>query len=70
MKCLMDAKHHLIVAHEVTGVGHDRNPRSSMARQACSACNAKSLAWWRIAQLAGRSDFCVREQLKFRQVHL
>jgi hypothetical protein len=28
----VDAKHHLIVAHEVTNVGHDRNQLFSMAK--------------------------------------
>ena len=30
----VDAKHHLIVAHEVTNVGHDRTQLANMARQA------------------------------------
>ena len=30
----VDAKHHLIVAHEVTNVGHDRGQLSAMARRA------------------------------------
>ena len=30
----VDAKHHLIVAHEVTNVGHDRDQLASMAKQA------------------------------------
>ena len=33
----VDAKHHLIVAHEVTNVGHDRDQLSSMAKQARTA---------------------------------
>lgn len=33
----VDAKHHLIVAHEVTNVGHDRNHLASMAKQARNA---------------------------------
>jgi hypothetical protein len=33
----VDAKHHLIVAHEVTNVGSDRNQLSSMAKQARAA---------------------------------
>ena len=28
----VDAKHHLIVAHEVTNVGHDRDQLSAMAQ--------------------------------------
>ena len=30
----VDAKHHLIVAHEVTNVGHDRTQLANMAQQA------------------------------------
>ncbi len=30
----VDAKHHLIVAHEVTNVGHDRTQLADMAQQA------------------------------------
>ena len=30
----VDAKHHLIVAHEVTNVGHDRGQLATMAQQA------------------------------------
>ena len=33
----VDAKHHLIVAHEVTNIGHDRDQLSSMAKQARTA---------------------------------
>ena len=33
----VDAKHHLIVAHEVTNVGHDRDQLSSMAQKAREA---------------------------------
>lgn len=33
----VDTKHHLIVAHEVTNVGHDRGQLSKMAKQARSA---------------------------------
>ena len=33
----VDTKHHLIVAHEVTNVGHDRNQLANMAKQARSA---------------------------------
>src|ERR1700676_815245 len=31
----VDAKHHMIVAHEVTNSGHDRDQLSSMAHRAC-----------------------------------
>src|SRR3982074_1346371 len=33
----VDTKHHLIVAHEVTNIGHDRDQLSSMAHQARDA---------------------------------
>ena len=31
---VVDAKHHLIIAHEVTNVGHDKHQLANMARQA------------------------------------
>ena len=39
----VDTKHHLIVAHEVTNVGHDRTQLSAMAKQARSAMRTKEL---------------------------
>ncbi len=39
----VDAKHHLIVAHEVTNVGHDRDQLSSMAKQARTAMGSEGL---------------------------
>jgi transposase len=39
----VDAKHHLIVAHEVTNVGHDRGQLSKMAKQASDATGIKEL---------------------------
>ncbi len=39
----VDTRHHLIVAHEVTNVGHDRTQLSSMAKQARSATGAEEL---------------------------
>jgi hypothetical protein len=39
----VDTKHHLIVAHEVTNVGHDRTQLSSMAKQARSATGKEEL---------------------------
>ena len=39
----VDTKHHLIVAHEVTNVGHDRTQLFSMATQARSATGRKDL---------------------------
>jgi len=40
----VDAKHHLIVAHEVTNVGHDRDQLSNMAQQARTAMHCKDLS--------------------------
>jgi transposase len=40
----VDTKHHLIVAHEVTNVGHDRDQLSSMAKQAREAMKLESLS--------------------------
>ena len=39
----VDIKHHLIVAHEVTNLGHDRTQLSSMAKQARSAMETEKL---------------------------
>jgi transposase len=39
----VDTKHHLIVAHEVTNVGHDRTQLSSMAKQARAATGTEQL---------------------------
>jgi hypothetical protein len=39
----VDAKHHLIVAHEVTNVGNDRGQLASMAQQAQTATGCKDL---------------------------
>ena len=39
----VDIKHHLIVAHEVTNVGHDRPQLSSMAKQAREAMATEAL---------------------------
>jgi transposase len=39
----VDAKHHLIVAHEVTNLGHDRTQLFSMAQQARGATEAEEL---------------------------
>jgi Transposase DDE domain len=39
----VDTKHHLIVSHEVTNVGHDRSQLSHMAEQAKSALNTETL---------------------------
>ena len=37
----VDTKHHLIVAHEVTNVGHDRSQLSTMAKQAREATGSE-----------------------------
>jgi transposase len=39
----VDAKHHLIVAHEVTNVGHDRTQLASMAEKTREAIGSRSL---------------------------
>jgi len=39
----VDTKHHLIVAHEVTNVGHDRRQLSSMSKQAKAAIGSDEL---------------------------
>ena len=39
----VDTKHHLIVAHEVTNIGHDRTQLVAMAKQACRAMRTKEL---------------------------
>ena len=39
----VDTKHHLIVAHEVTNIGHDRTQLASMAKQARSATGKEDL---------------------------
>jgi hypothetical protein len=39
----VDTKHHLIVAHEVTNIGHDRDQLSSMAHQARDAIDKDTL---------------------------
>jgi transposase len=39
----VDTKHHMIVAHEVTNVGHDRDQLSPMAQKTCDAIGEKDL---------------------------
>ena len=58
----VDTKHHLIVAHEVTNVGHDRSHLSSMARQARAATGAEQLT-----VLADRGYFTGEEILECEQ---
>ena len=58
----VDANHHLIVAHEVTNVGHDRTQLSSMAKQARAAVGADELT-----VLADRGYFKGEEILECEQ---
>jgi hypothetical protein len=43
VQAAVDAKHHLIVAHEVTNLGHDRSHLSTMAQQASQATGEDNL---------------------------
>lgn len=52
VQAAVDAKHHLIVAHDVTNVGHDRAQLSKMARAAREAMGRK-----RIKALADRGYY-------------
>ncbi len=44
VQAAVDAKHHLIVAHEVINVGHDRNQLASMAKVAKAAAGEDELS--------------------------
>ena len=61
----VDTKHHLIVAHEVTNVGHDRTQLFSMAKQARRAVGAKELT-----VLADRGYFKGEEIVDCEQAHI
>jgi hypothetical protein len=43
VQTVVDAKHHLIIAHEATNVGHDKHQLANMARQAKEVAGAKGL---------------------------
>ena len=43
VQAAVDRKHHIIVAHEVTNVGHDRSQLANMARQTKAVTGADSL---------------------------
>ena len=58
----VDAKHHLIVAHEVTNLGHDRTQLSPMAERASEATGEEHLK-----ALADRGYFSSDEILKCEQ---
>jgi transposase len=58
VQAAVDAEHHLIVAHEVTNVGHDRGQLANMAAQAKAAMGAE-----RLEVLADRGYFDGEEVL-------
>jgi hypothetical protein len=43
VQAVVDAQHHLIVAHEVTNIGSDRSQLSMMAKQAQEATGVREL---------------------------
>ena len=63
LQAAVDAEHHLIVAHEVTNVGHDRTQLASMAKQARDALGTAQLT-----ALADRGYFKGEEILACEQV--
>ena len=58
----VDADHHLIVAHDVTNVGHDRAQLSTMAKKACDALGTEHMT-----ALADRGYFNAPEILACEQ---
>ena len=62
VQAAVDAKHHLIVAHEVTNVGHDRGQLANMAGQAQAAMGQVHLT-----VLADRGYFTGKEVLACEQ---
>jgi transposase len=62
VQAVVEAKHHLIVAHEVTNQGHDRAQLANMARQAKDATGAPELT-----VLADRGYFSGEEILACEQ---
>lgn len=62
IQAAVDAEHHLIVAHEVTNVGHDRTQLASMAKQARDALGTTQLT-----ALADRGYFKGEEILACEQ---
>jgi len=59
VQAAVDAQHHLIVAHEVTNVGHDRQQLASMAKQTCEAIGQEQ-----VTALADRGYFSGEEILE------
>jgi transposase len=62
VQAVVDAKHHLIVAHEVTNQGHDRSQLANMTRQAQAATGVDQLR-----VLADRGYFSGEEILACEQ---
>ena len=58
----VDTKHHLIVAHEVTNVGHDRTQLAAMAEQAKDSHRPADHRAGRPRLLQGRGDPALRRQ--------
>ena len=62
VQTVVDAKHHLIVEHEVTNIGSDRDQLSGMAKKARTAIGADS-----VTAIADRGYFKGDEILKCKQ---